>query len=82
MFSRVVLAVLFLCQLSMGFVVVPQSSSPQHQRLHAPVTTSLSPRSLTTQLFFFGQPKDDGSPGDYLCPVGTRTSNYGVLLLF
>jgi hypothetical protein len=20
-------------------------------------------------LYFFGQPKDDGSPGDYLCPV-------------
>uniref|UniRef100_A0A7S0UH78 Rubredoxin-like domain-containing protein n=1 Tax=Pseudo-nitzschia delicatissima TaxID=44447 RepID=A0A7S0UH78_9STRA len=21
----------------------------------------------TTQLFFFGKPKDDGSPGDYVC---------------
>ena len=25
----------------------------------------------TTQLFFFGQPKDDGSPGDYVCLVGS-----------
>ncbi len=23
----------------------------------------------STKLFFFGQPKDDGSPGDYVCKV-------------
>lgn len=26
-----------------------------------------SSSATTTQLFFFGQPKDDGSPGDYVC---------------
>lgn len=24
-----------------------------------------------TELFFFGGPKDDGSPGDYVCKVGS-----------
>ena len=25
--------------------------------------------SSSTKLYFFGQPKDDGSPGDYVCKV-------------
>lgn len=36
----------------------------------APSASALATRSTvpsTTSLFFFGQPKDDGSPGDYLC---------------
>jgi rubredoxin len=36
-----------------------------------PRTTSLATRpssvSTSSTLFFFGQPKDDGKPGDYLC---------------
>lgn len=35
-----------------------------------PSRSALATRSMapsTTSLFFFGQPKDDGSPGDYVC---------------
>ncbi|MGK3743017.1 MAG: hypothetical protein ACI90V_009873 [Bacillariaceae sp.] len=31
------------------------------------VTTRPSSESSSTKLFFFGQAKDDGSPGDYVC---------------
>lgn len=45
----------------------------------APLSTSAGGRSVrtieesNTKLFFFGQKKDDGSPGDYVCKV----SSYG-----
>ena len=35
--------------------------TPSQQRSMSPST------STSTQLFFFGGPKDDGSPGDYVC---------------
>lgn len=28
-----------------------------------------APKSVSQLSMFFGQPKDDGSPGDYLCKV-------------
>lgn len=34
-----------------------------------PSTAAVRSGPSSTQLYFFGQPKDDGSPGDYLCPV-------------
>eukprot|EP00522_Entomoneis_paludosa_P018970 CAMPEP_0172446744 /NCGR_PEP_ID=MMETSP1065-20121228/6275_1 /TAXON_ID=265537 /ORGANISM="Amphiprora paludosa, Strain CCMP125" /LENGTH=114 /DNA_ID=CAMNT_0013197933 /DNA_START=79 /DNA_END=423 /DNA_ORIENTATION=+ len=43
-----------------GFTAVP---APTLSRTPSEAATT------STQLFFFGQqPKDDGSPGDYLCP--------------
>jgi rubredoxin len=33
-----------------------------------PSTAAVRSGPSSTQLYFFGQPKDDGSPGDYLCP--------------
>jgi len=41
-------------------------------------TRSVAQRTTSTQLFFFGEPKDDGKPGDYVCKV--RTSNVLYLL--
>ena len=32
-------------------------------------STAVSRSTSTTQLFIFGGPKDDGSPGDYVCKV-------------
>ncbi|KAL7494256.1 hypothetical protein ACHAWT_002967 [Skeletonema menzelii] len=51
-----IIAVLFV-GFANAFQVAPSAS--------ALVTRSTAPS--TTSLFFFGQPKDDGSPGDYLC---------------
>ncbi|VEU41138.1 unnamed protein product [Pseudo-nitzschia multistriata] len=57
---------ILFCLLSviLGMFFAPQSASA-----FAPV--SVAPVALTpttsTQLFFFGKPKDDGSPGDYVC---------------
>lgn len=45
-----------------GFTVVPH---------HTPLTRTASPAVSSTRLNFFGQPKDDGTPGDYLCPVSS-----------
>mmetsp|Transcript_18144 Transcript_18144/g.49522 ORF Transcript_18144/g.49522 Transcript_18144/m.49522 type:complete len:105 (-) Transcript_18144:186-500(-) len=39
-----------------------------HAFTPASVSSSSKAAATSTQLFFFGQPKDDGSPGDYLCP--------------
>lgn len=46
-----------------SFTVVPQ------QYARAPSKNQVS---STTQLFFFGGPKDDGSPGDYVCKVSVE----------
>ena len=39
----------------------------------SPASTSVSSSSVasSTRLNFFGAAKDDGSPGDYLCPVSS-----------
>ena len=39
----------------------------------SPASTGVSSSSVTssTRLNFFGAAKDDGSPGDYLCPVSS-----------
>jgi hypothetical protein len=37
----------------------------QHLKVHQSRSNAVS----NTQLFFFGAPKDDGSPGDYVCKV-------------
>ena len=37
-----------------------------HAQGFAPVPKSVALREGTS-LYFFGQPKDDGSPGDYVC---------------
>ncbi|GAX10591.1 hypothetical protein FisN_14Lh091 [Fistulifera solaris] len=44
-----------LCWTSHAFTTAPTKS------LHRATATT------TTELYFFGQPKDDGSPGDYVC---------------
>ena len=36
-------------------------------------TQSVRPAN-SVKVFFFGQPKDDGSPGDYVCKVGEAIS--------
>ena len=33
----------------------------------APIPSSSVASKTTSQLYFFGAPKDDGSPGDYVC---------------
>eukprot|EP00537_Pseudo-nitzschia_pungens_P002027 CAMPEP_0172356230 /NCGR_PEP_ID=MMETSP1060-20121228/615_1 /TAXON_ID=37318 /ORGANISM="Pseudo-nitzschia pungens, Strain cf. cingulata" /LENGTH=114 /DNA_ID=CAMNT_0013076239 /DNA_START=55 /DNA_END=399 /DNA_ORIENTATION=+ len=57
---------ILLCLLSVffGALLMPQTSLA-----FAPVSISRSAvvSSSTTELYFFGQPKDDGSPGDYVC---------------
>jgi rubredoxin len=49
-----IISALCLLQVASAFVTPSQRS----------VTPSTS---TSTQLFFFGGPKDDGSPGDYVC---------------
>eukprot|EP00531_Pseudo-nitzschia_arenysensis_P003147 CAMPEP_0116143658 /NCGR_PEP_ID=MMETSP0329-20121206/15570_1 /TAXON_ID=697910 /ORGANISM="Pseudo-nitzschia arenysensis, Strain B593" /LENGTH=116 /DNA_ID=CAMNT_0003638997 /DNA_START=66 /DNA_END=416 /DNA_ORIENTATION=- len=56
-----------LLSIILGALLMPLSTTafaPAGRSLS--ITTSSSP-STTTQLFFFGKPKDDGSPGDYVC---------------
>eukprot|EP00532_Pseudo-nitzschia_australis_P008099 CAMPEP_0168176198 /NCGR_PEP_ID=MMETSP0139_2-20121125/7627_1 /TAXON_ID=44445 /ORGANISM="Pseudo-nitzschia australis, Strain 10249 10 AB" /LENGTH=119 /DNA_ID=CAMNT_0008094835 /DNA_START=170 /DNA_END=529 /DNA_ORIENTATION=+ len=62
---------LLFCLLSvfLGAFLLPRTASA-----FAPVSvrsSSINPctssSSTSTQLFFFGKPKDDGSPGDYVC---------------
>ena len=57
---------ILFCILSVFLVafLLPQTASAFAPRSSiAPSTSS----STSTQLFFFGKPKDDGSPGDYVC---------------
>jgi hypothetical protein len=73
----------------MAFSPVPiQSSSsvllirsyPMSSSHVSSVRVSTPKKSTTsTQLYFFGQPKDDGSPGDYVCMV--RTTYLSATLL-
>lgn len=50
-----IISALCLLQVASAFVTPSQGS------ITAPST------STSTQLFFFGGPKDDGTPGDYVC---------------
>merc|ERR1712127_125385 len=58
------MGIFFLLSVCIGQLMLSQITSA-----FAPVSSISSPASTatTTQLFFFGQPKDDGSPGDYVC---------------
>ncbi|GAX22475.1 hypothetical protein FisN_14Hh091 [Fistulifera solaris] len=38
-----------------------------HAFTTAPTQRKLQRTTTSTKLYFFGQPKDDGSPGDYVC---------------
>jgi hypothetical protein len=55
-FLPVLLAIVYWISSVQAFTAAPVRSL---QRSFAP----------TTELYFFGQPKDDGSPGDYVCKV-------------
>lgn len=46
------------CSLSSGFA--PSTNN---------VVRGTNAVDSSTKLYFFGQPKDDGSPGDYVCKV-------------
>jgi len=37
--------------------------------LRPSVSAVAATRSTSTRLYFFGEPKDDGKPGDYVCKV-------------
>ena len=65
--SLFVIAVAAFGRLALGFTPYYNSVS---------TTTTTSSRSSDTKLFFFGQPKDDGSPGDYLCKVSMGNIRY------
>merc|ERR1712127_489122 len=58
------MGIFFLLSVCIGQLMLSQITSA-----FAPVSSISPPASTatTTQLFFFGQPKDDGSPGDYVC---------------
>eukprot|EP00536_Pseudo-nitzschia_multiseries_P006005 jgi/Psemu1/192106/e_gw1.123.86.1 len=63
---------ILLCLLSVFFGALLQL--PQQTSAFAPVPTvgrsaavSSVSTTTTTELYFFGKPKDDGSPGDYVC---------------
>jgi len=65
--SNILFCILSVC---LGALLLPLTASAFTSI--APISTSLSAyttgtASTTTQLFFFGKAKDDGSPGDYVC---------------
>ena len=60
------LLVALLVVASSAFTVVPSQSRSLAQ-------------STSTQLNFFGTPKDDGKPGDYVCLVSAPMSDFLVL---
>ncbi|EJK45601.1 hypothetical protein THAOC_35780 [Thalassiosira oceanica] len=43
------------------------TSAFQTTQSQTPLRRTATPSRSSTQLFFFGKPKDDGSPGDYVC---------------
>mmetsp|Transcript_9173 Transcript_9173/g.19243 ORF Transcript_9173/g.19243 Transcript_9173/m.19243 type:complete len:122 (-) Transcript_9173:384-749(-) len=60
----------FLLSLCIALVMMPQTAvafAPVGRVGSSIAPTTSAPTATTTQLFFFGQPKDDGSPGDYVC---------------
>ena len=59
------LVALALC-LRAGSVVAFTSPTLQHKSLQVVQRDS---SDSSTKLFIFGQPKDDGKPGDYVCMV-------------
>ena len=65
----------FLLPVLLGAFMMPLSTTafaPAGRNLSVfSSQASSAPAETTTQLFFFGKPKDDGSPGDYVCKVGT-----------
>jgi hypothetical protein len=60
-----------------GLLLVVLMMTNDMSSIHAFTSVAVIGRSINirntqkqgTQLFFFGGPKDDGSPGDYVCLV-------------
>ena len=63
-------ALLLILSVCICAFVMPQSGAfvpAERGRSLVPYTSPTTSTATTTQLFFFGAPKDDGSPGDYVC---------------
>mmetsp|Transcript_23496 Transcript_23496/g.34944 ORF Transcript_23496/g.34944 Transcript_23496/m.34944 type:complete len:118 (+) Transcript_23496:88-441(+) len=60
-FSISLIVLIAFCALAFGFAPMNSSLGSGRTSIQRSVAES------NTKLFFFGQPKDDGSPGDYVC---------------
>ena len=71
--TSLLLLLIATCTLTFGFAPLSTSS--------AGVRSVRGTVNSNTQLFFFGKPKDDGSPGDYVCKVSPQCCTAYTLLI-